>query len=62
MRLQRWCCHHIAEDLGPVAQCIDGVASLLREGEPVMCMAGVLNHLLELVEDRAIHIEADTLV
>ena len=62
MRLWRWRCHRTAEDLGPVAECIDSVAGLLGEGEPVARTAGVLDCLLELVEDGAVHVEADALV
>ena len=62
MKLRRWRCRRIAEDLGPVTECIDGVAGLLGEGEPVACMAGVLDRPLELAEDGAVHVEADALV
>ena len=62
MRLRRWCCHCIAEDLGPVAEHIDGVAGLLEEEEPVACVVGALDHLLELAEDGAVHVEVDTLI
>ena len=62
MRLQRWHCHHIDEDLRPITECIDSVADLLREGKPVMRTEGVLNHLMELAEVGAVHVKVDALV